>query len=604
LRELIDMTTHPLGSAPADIFDAYVHRSAVPQHIEVVVAPRHAPARPIERGDVLIERALGEARLATMGVIADSTLAAPPPGRPPGRYVALVGNRTRLVLGPDGRAPANVLVVRPRLPARTEPRSRVREDELAALSEELGVRVDAETTSTAPSWMMAEQAAAQRLRVSVRTDFGVPAAGGGLDFHWAHGEAVRNANVEIVGTSVRGITNASGVVDLVIDPPLVGTHTLRVRHSVAVSDVDELAGPLVADPITGDLPARIYRPLEVAIVLAANGLTSASVDATDRLHGSIGNRTRAALSLDHLPLDWKPTWMKAPAKSGENPRTVTTVDLIVCHHTGGPLVGPAINTFLSPDQIQSAHYLIDTNGHVIKMVADRRIANQTGTSKWKGDRNLNSRSIGIEIVNESGDYPAVQMNAAVALIQRLMGAYSAHIPAHRIVGHSDIATHKPNPPTVPDWKKHVLSNRRAGDPGRRFEWDKLEALGLGMVPSVGVMLGHWVRIVLVGQTFFELRRGDRDASGSTQAIYGGTAQPGVTATHVADMQRDLEHVGYAVLAPGTAHGTFDEWTEQALKMFQRHFFSGSRRTALPDASLGRLTQDTFILLKGARAAVP
>ncbi len=598
------MTTHPLGSAPADIFDAYVHRGALPAHVEAIVAPRRAPTRPIERGDVVIERALGEARLATLGVVSDATLVGPPAGRPAGRYVALVGDRVRLVLGSDGRAPANVLVVRPRLPTAARPRPRAREDELATISEEIGIRLDAENTAAAPSWIHAEQAAPQRLRVSVRTDFGVPATGGGLDFHWAHGEAVRNANVEIVGTPVRGMTNASGNVDLVLDPPLVGTFTLRVRHSVAASDLDELAGPLVADPLTGDLPARIYRPLEVSIVLAANGLTSATVDATDRLHGSIGNRTRAAISNDHLPLDWKPTWMKAPTKSGENARVVTTVDLIVCHHTGGPLVGPAINTFLNSTEIQSAHYLIDTNGHVIKMVADRRIANQTGTSKWKGDRNLNSRSIGIEIVNSTGDYPAVQMDAAIALIQRLMGAYRAHIPAHRIVGHSDIATHKPNDTDVPDWKRHVLSTRRAGDPGRRFEWEKLEALGLGMVPSVGIMLGHWARIVLLGNPFFELREGDRDASGSTAAIHAGTARPGVTATLVADVQQDLEHIGYAVRRPGVAHGTFDEWTARALEMFQRHFFSGSRRSHVPHASLGRLTQDTFIMLKGVRAGIP
>ena len=144
--------------------------------------------------------------------------------------------------------------------------------------------------------------------------------------------------------------------------------------------------------------------------------------------------------------------------------------MIIVHHTGGPLIGPAINTFMSSSEQTSAHYVIDTDGQVLKMVRDSRHANHAGTARWAGVSNVNNVSIGIEIVNQSGPYPGPQMNALLDLIAALRTAHPT-IVDWNIIGHSDVATSAAG-----------VLGRKSSDPGLRFEWAKLEA------PAVGGML--------------------------------------------------------------------------------------------------------------------
>jgi hypothetical protein len=144
-------------------------------------------------------------------------------------------------------------------------------------------------------------------------------------------------------------------------------------------------------------PSRIYRPLNVWIAIVDGHITAAVV-ALFSPHGGIGNRQRATWDATHLPIDWKPTWMRSPMKSTEAPRCTTTIDLVVVHCPDRSDIGPAINTFLSASEIGNAHYLIDHNGHIIKMAEDGRKANHTGFSRWRGNSNLNAISIGIEVM--------------------------------------------------------------------------------------------------------------------------------------------------------------------------------------------------------------
>ena len=85
-----------------------------------------------------------------------------------------------------------------------------------------------------------------------------------------------------------------------------------------------------------------------------------------------------------------------------------------------------------------------------------------GFSAWKYDTNLNSSSIGIEIVNLDGNrypYPEKQIEAVIFLMKKLLKEYEVS-PAN-IVGHSDIA------PT------------RKIDPGALFPWERLSDNGIG-----------------------------------------------------------------------------------------------------------------------------
>jgi N-acetyl-anhydromuramyl-L-alanine amidase AmpD len=268
----------------------------------------------------------------------------------------------------------------------------------------------------------------------------------------------------------------------------------------------------------------------------------------------------------------------------------------VVHRTGGSRIGPAINTFLNPAEIGNAHYLIDRNGHIIKMAKDSRAANQAGRSRWGGAIGLNSSSIGIEIVNGGGTFLNAQYLALIGLVQRLRTAYPT-IAVHRIVGHSDIATTSATQP-------NLLSNRRAEDPGIEFDWERLENVGLGMRP-VNVNLGNYYAGIFSGATTpaIVLRRNDRDAAGALAARLGGVDRPGLVGMPVRELQEDLEHIGYSARPVGGGFGTFDLHTERALDRFQRHFFSGTRKGQRA-GRMGRLDALTANWIKSVRASVP
>ena len=354
---------------------------------------------------------------------------------------------------------------------------------------------------------------ATRVDVSVRTDFTVRTPTG-VRFDWAHGEAVRGARVQIVGTAISGVSNAQGHVRLDTTGLADGFHTIRIEHSVADQSAPDLAGPTVADPLTTP-PARIYRPLNVWVHTRGGQITLAMV-ALFSAHGGIGNRTRRTFDASHLPIDWKPVWMRSPMKATERRRSTGDVDLIVVHRPDRADIGPAINTFLGATEVGNAHYLIDHNGHVIKFAEDRRKANQTGFSRWRTSTNLNELSLGIEVMHGQNGFTPTAMAALTALIERLRGAYPS-IPVHRIVGHSDIATSKAN--------RTLLSSRRQDDPGRHFDWATLEGRGLGMVPGPIAVGNAYGGIFATGQPAIVLRRGDRDPVGTTRAGWGALSDP-------------------------------------------------------------------------------
>ena len=111
----------------------------------------------------------------------------------------------------------------------------------------------------------------------------------------------------------------------------------------------------------------------------------------------------------------------------------------------------------------SAHYIIASDGKVIKLVDDDKCAWHAGKSCWQGHFSLNQCSIGIELCSHSlgqNKYNFKQMESLISLLQKLKKKY--HIPAENILGHSDIApTRKP-------------------DPGRGFPWKKLAKSGFGL----------------------------------------------------------------------------------------------------------------------------
>lgn len=143
-------------------------------------------------------------------------------------------------------------------------------------------------------------------------------------------------------------------------------------------------------------------------------------------------------------------------------------DMIVLHYTSMQTAKAALQHLCDPASQVSAHYVIEENGKIHNLVIDEKRAWHAGLSHWAGETDINSASIGIEIVNKGHDcgyetFPEAQINAVIKLCKALMAKYA--ISPARILGHSDVAI------------------SRKIDPGHLFPWDVLAQNGIGLWPS-------------------------------------------------------------------------------------------------------------------------
>jgi N-acetylmuramoyl-L-alanine amidase len=144
------------------------------------------------------------------------------------------------------------------------------------------------------------------------------------------------------------------------------------------------------------------------------------------------------------------------------------IDMLVLHYTGMASAQEALRRLTSRGSSVSAHYLIDEDGTVWRLVPEELRAWHAGVSFWRGRRDINSASIGIELVNpghEFGyrEFPEAQIAALETLARDLIGRHK--IPPRHVLGHSDVAP------------------ARKQDPGERFPWRRLAAAGIGLWPN-------------------------------------------------------------------------------------------------------------------------
>jgi N-acetylmuramoyl-L-alanine amidase len=144
------------------------------------------------------------------------------------------------------------------------------------------------------------------------------------------------------------------------------------------------------------------------------------------------------------------------------------VDILVLHYTGMQSAEAAIERLCDPASRVSAHYVVEEDGRIWRLVKEGRRAWHAGVSFWRGNETLNGRSIGIEIVNPGHEwgyrpFPSAQKAAVTELCQGILSRHA--IPARNIVGHSDIA---------PDRKQ---------DPGELFDWPGLAQSDIGLWPD-------------------------------------------------------------------------------------------------------------------------
>jgi N-acetylmuramoyl-L-alanine amidase len=146
------------------------------------------------------------------------------------------------------------------------------------------------------------------------------------------------------------------------------------------------------------------------------------------------------------------------------------ISMIVLHYTGMESAEAALDRLCDPAIEVSAHYMIEEDGRILQLVDDEKRAWHAGVACWKGQRDVNSVSIGVEIVNGGHDYglpdfPELQIQSVMALVRRLMDAYG--VLPENVVGHSDVAP------------------GRKSDPGERFPWRRLGEAGLAVWPDDG-----------------------------------------------------------------------------------------------------------------------
>ncbi len=141
------------------------------------------------------------------------------------------------------------------------------------------------------------------------------------------------------------------------------------------------------------------------------------------------------------------------------------VSMVVLHYTGMKSADEALERMCDPAAEVSAHYMIDEEGLVTSLVPEDKRAWHAGRSYWRGVTDLNSASIGIELVNPGHEwgyrpFPEPQMDALLPLLADIIDRHD--IPRANVVGHSDIAP------------------VRKLDPGEYFDWARLGQLGLAL----------------------------------------------------------------------------------------------------------------------------
>jgi N-acetylmuramoyl-L-alanine amidase len=214
-----------------------------------------------------------------------------------------------------------------------------------------------------------------------------------------------------------------------------------------------------------------------------------------------------------------------PAPSANFNERLHPLDMLVLHYTGMK-DGPSALARMQEDKEPrvSAHYMVEEDGRVFALVPEDKRAWQAGRSWWRGDEDLNSRSIGIEIVNPGHEwgyrpFPEPQIAAVLELCRGILSRWP--IPQNRIVAHSDIA---------PDRKE---------DPGELFPWKRFAEAGVGLWP--------------------EPQRPE------PWMMHG--AEMGDAGVTVEGLQRDLATIGYRI----NVTGVFDTATAAVVRAFQRRW---------------------------------
>ena len=230
----------------------------------------------------------------------------------------------------------------------------------------------------------------------------------------------------------------------------------------------------------------------------------------------------------------------------QNERQLGKLDILLLHYTGMVSGEEALDRLCDAQSQVSAHYLVFEDGRIVCMVEESRRAWHAGVAEWGGVADINSRSIGVEIVNPGHDlgypdFPEQQVEAVIALSRDIV--FRQGIARTHVLAHSDVAP------------------GRKADPGEKFPWARLASEGVG----------HWVTPV--------------------ENMDGPVLKIGDRGDGVAELQFQLADYGYGIVVDGH----YGAVTAGVVTAFQRHF-----RPARVDGAADLSTVGTLRLLHDAR----
>lgn len=198
------------------------------------------------------------------------------------------------------------------------------------------------------------------------------------------------------------------------------------------------------------------------------------------------------------------------------------LDTIVLHYTGMESAELALKWLTMEKSQVSCHYFVFEDGKISQLVAENYRAWHAGKSCWRGETDINSRSIGIEIANPGHEFgyikfPDRQMHSVVALVSDICDRRP--IAGENILAHSDIAP------------------LRKEDPGELFDWQMLHSAGIG----------NWV--------------------GESEIRADAELSLGLCSPQVKTLQKDLFCLGFEI----EINGKFDDLTFACVVAFQRRY---------------------------------
>jgi N-acetylmuramoyl-L-alanine amidase len=218
------------------------------------------------------------------------------------------------------------------------------------------------------------------------------------------------------------------------------------------------------------------------------------------------------------------TIVERPSPNFEPRPAAASIDVLLLHYTGMESAEAALERLGDPNADVSAHYVVDEDGTVYRLVDEENRAWHAGEAFWAGATDINDRSIGIELVNPGHEFgyrpfPEAQMAALTELAGAIVRRH--RIPPSRVLGHSDVAP------------------QRKRDPGELFDWARLARAGIGLWPQVPEQMPDPV----------------------------APERSGTPAAMVAEARSLLARFGYEI----ALEGAWDEAARNVVAAFQRHF---------------------------------